>query len=62
MSRELIKKLKRDYMETGLSEREASNEAIETYKQIRAEIRAGGDARTVLADYKLGPEWLSEVL
>jgi len=62
MSNKLIEKLKTDYMETGLSRREALNEAVETYKQIRGCIMGGEDARTVLADYGLGDEFLEDVL
>lgn len=62
MSNKLIQKLVKDYMETGLGAREAHLEALETYKDIRSDIRSGSDAKTVLADYKLGDEFLEDVL
>lgn len=62
MSNKIVTQLVKDYMVTGLGAREAHLEALETYKEIRAEIRSGSNAQEVLADYGLGEEFLDDVL
>lgn len=52
-----IRHIQQQYIEDGLCERDATLETIETYKQIRAEIRTGADAKTILMDYGFGDEF-----
>lgn len=62
MSNAIIKELVKQYSCEGMTDKEAHLEALETYKEIKAEIRAGADAREVLMDYGLEIDFVVDVL